>query len=157
MTTLQRSAVSFRRQGSSGRIWSDQFILDPTNEAIFQNKEQTNQQSRRNSNDPEDNIQIQKSSSSFSSSPPPYFSEKKVKTSNPKCKSFSAFFFSIFENSPRPCSNSFEIRCLLHSLASVRSSSRLLSSQFIFSLACKPNNLEFRRNFICICSMYDCR
>ncbi|KAJ0099250.1 hypothetical protein Patl1_22060 [Pistacia atlantica] len=29
MTTLQRSSVSFRRQGSSGRIWNDLQILDP--------------------------------------------------------------------------------------------------------------------------------
>ncbi|XVF60437.1 hypothetical protein PTKIN_Ptkin08bG0045900 [Pterospermum kingtungense] len=29
MTTLQRSSVSFRRQGSSGRIWSDRNIIDP--------------------------------------------------------------------------------------------------------------------------------
>ncbi|OMO52772.1 hypothetical protein COLO4_36986 [Corchorus olitorius] len=29
MTTLQRSSVSFRRQGSSGRIWSDRQIIDP--------------------------------------------------------------------------------------------------------------------------------
>lgn len=29
MTTLQRSAVSFRRQGSSGRIWDDLHLVDP--------------------------------------------------------------------------------------------------------------------------------
>ncbi|XP_021297758.1 uncharacterized protein LOC110426778 [Herrania umbratica] len=29
MTTLQRSSVSFRRQGSSGRIWNDRHIIDP--------------------------------------------------------------------------------------------------------------------------------
>lgn len=29
MTTLQRSSVSFRRQGSSGRIWSDRDLIDP--------------------------------------------------------------------------------------------------------------------------------
>ncbi|XVF16516.1 hypothetical protein REPUB_Repub10bG0038000 [Reevesia pubescens] len=28
MTTLQRSSVSFRRQGSSGRIWNDRHIID---------------------------------------------------------------------------------------------------------------------------------
>lgn len=28
MTTLQRSSVSFRRQGSSGRIWDDLHIID---------------------------------------------------------------------------------------------------------------------------------
>ncbi|KAG7629601.1 hypothetical protein ISN44_As03g000360 [Arabidopsis suecica] len=73
MTSLQRSAVSFRRQGSSGRIWSDQFILDQKNGAILQNPlEQTG----RNSNDLEDKNPSQKSSSSSSSSsPPPYFSE----------------------------------------------------------------------------------
>ncbi|XWS44258.1 hypothetical protein CRYUN_Cryun15aG0028900 [Craigia yunnanensis] len=27
--TLQRSSVSFRRQGSSGRIWNDRNIIDP--------------------------------------------------------------------------------------------------------------------------------
>ncbi|XVE83867.1 hypothetical protein DITRI_Ditri16bG0122500 [Diplodiscus trichospermus] len=27
--TLQRSSVSFRRQGSSGRIWNDRHIIDP--------------------------------------------------------------------------------------------------------------------------------
>lgn len=75
MTTLQRSAVSFRRQGSSGRIWSDQFISDPKNGAIFQNQEQTSNQQSVN-NDLEDNIRIQKSnSSSSSSSSAPYFSE----------------------------------------------------------------------------------
>lgn len=68
MTTLQRSAISFRRQGSSGRIWSDQFISDPKNRAIHQNQEETCQQSGKNSNDLEDNIRIQKSSSSSSSS-----------------------------------------------------------------------------------------
>ncbi|XP_044504551.1 uncharacterized protein LOC123224871 [Mangifera indica] len=29
MASLQRSSVSFRRQGSSGRIWNDLHILDP--------------------------------------------------------------------------------------------------------------------------------
>ncbi|XVE68036.1 hypothetical protein DITRI_Ditri09bG0036000 [Diplodiscus trichospermus] len=29
MTTLQRSSVSFRRQGSSGLIWNDRHIIDP--------------------------------------------------------------------------------------------------------------------------------
>lgn len=76
MTTLQRSAVSFRRQGSSGHIWSDQFILDPRNGAILQSQEQSGQQSIKNSNDIEDNIQVRKSNSSSSSaSPSPYFSE----------------------------------------------------------------------------------
>ena len=29
MTTLQRSSVSFRRQGSSGLIWNDLHMIDP--------------------------------------------------------------------------------------------------------------------------------
>ncbi|CAL9219215.1 unnamed protein product [Arabidopsis halleri] len=77
MTSLQRSAVSFRRQGSSGRIWSDQSILDQKNGSILQSQEQTCQQTGRNSHDIEDKIPSRKSSSSSSSSssPPPYFSE----------------------------------------------------------------------------------
>ncbi|EFH60544.1 hypothetical protein ARALYDRAFT_896128 [Arabidopsis lyrata subsp. lyrata] len=77
MTSLQRSAVSFRRQGSSGRIWSDQSILDQKNGAILQNQEQTCQQSGSTSNDLEEKIPSRKSSSSSSSSssPPLYFSE----------------------------------------------------------------------------------
>ncbi|KAL5740132.1 hypothetical protein ACOSP7_029019 [Xanthoceras sorbifolium] len=31
MTALQRSAVSFRRQGSSGLIWDEKIIRDPIN------------------------------------------------------------------------------------------------------------------------------
>lgn len=31
MTTLQRSAVSFRRQGSSGRIWDDRLQIQALN------------------------------------------------------------------------------------------------------------------------------
>ncbi|CAF2375181.1 hypothetical protein YC2023_006759 [Brassica napus] len=75
MTTLQRSAVSFRRQGSSGRIWGDQFVLNQKGGETLQNQEH----STKNSNDPEDNIQIQKSSSSSSSysSPSSYFSERR--------------------------------------------------------------------------------
>ncbi|KAK2647599.1 hypothetical protein Ddye_015088 [Dipteronia dyeriana] len=31
MTALQRSSVSFRRQGSSGLIWDERIIRDPVN------------------------------------------------------------------------------------------------------------------------------
>ncbi|CAN7113329.1 unnamed protein product [Brassica rapa subsp. narinosa] len=79
MTTLQRSAVSFRRQGSSGRIWGDQFVLNQKGGETLQNQEHRGEHSTKNSNDPEDNIQIQKSSSSSSSSSSPssYFSERR--------------------------------------------------------------------------------
>ncbi|CAN8255816.1 unnamed protein product [Cochlearia groenlandica] len=57
MTTLQRSAVSFRRQGSSGRTWTDhQIIIDPQSDKITNDVEE------------EDFIRIRKSSSSTSSS-----------------------------------------------------------------------------------------
>lgn len=77
MTTLQRSAVSFRRQGSSGRIWGDQFVLNQKAGEIPQSQEQQGgENSAKNSKDPEDNIRTQKSSSSSSSSSPSsYFSE----------------------------------------------------------------------------------
>ncbi|KAF8103732.1 hypothetical protein N665_0185s0006 [Sinapis alba] len=76
MTTLQRSAVSFRRQGSSGRIWGDQFVLNQKSGEVLQNQEHGREHSAKNSNDPEDNIRTQKSSSSSSSSSPSsYFSE----------------------------------------------------------------------------------
>ncbi|KAL0720105.1 hypothetical protein Bca4012_069429 [Brassica carinata] len=71
MTTLQRSAVSFRRQGSSGRIWGDQFVLNQKAGEIPQNQEQ-----QGGEHSAKDNIRIQKSSSSSSSSSPSsYFSE----------------------------------------------------------------------------------
>lgn len=76
MTALQRSAVSFRRQGSSGRIWGDQFVLNQKGGESLQNQEQREEHSTKNSNNPEDNSRIQKSSSlSSSSSPSSYFSE----------------------------------------------------------------------------------
>ncbi|CAH8340508.1 unnamed protein product [Eruca vesicaria subsp. sativa] len=76
MTSLQRSAVSFRRQGSSGRIWGDQFILNQRGGENLQNQEHGGEHHGKNSNCPGDNIQIQKSSSSSSSSSPSsYFSE----------------------------------------------------------------------------------
>lgn len=33
MTTLQRSATSFRRQGSSGRIWEDNYLTSGSSES----------------------------------------------------------------------------------------------------------------------------
>ncbi|GKV08631.1 hypothetical protein SLEP1_g20235 [Rubroshorea leprosula] len=35
MTTLQRSSVSFRRQGSSGRVWDDHLPHDPNSGPLF--------------------------------------------------------------------------------------------------------------------------
>ncbi|EOA31882.1 hypothetical protein CARUB_v10015109mg [Capsella rubella] len=109
MTSLQRSAVSFRRQGSSGRIWSDQFILDKKNGAILQSQEQTCEQSRRNNNDLEDKIPSQKSSSSSSSSSPtsPYFFELRQRpdisssTANNTGCGLSSFFRQCIGSSGR--------------------------------------------------------
>lgn len=38
MTGLQRSAVSFRRQGSSGMIWDDRIIHDPLHRLSLEEK-----------------------------------------------------------------------------------------------------------------------
>ncbi|XP_051152921.1 MAPK kinase substrate protein At1g80180-like [Andrographis paniculata] len=42
MAGLQRSAVSFRRQGSSGIVWDDKFLSGELNQLADQNKEDRN-------------------------------------------------------------------------------------------------------------------
>ncbi|XP_019443387.1 PREDICTED: uncharacterized protein At1g15400-like [Lupinus angustifolius] len=44
MSGLQRSAVSFRRQGSSGFVWDDKFLTEEFNKVNQQNEEQQHEQ-----------------------------------------------------------------------------------------------------------------
>ncbi|PIN10134.1 hypothetical protein CDL12_17277 [Handroanthus impetiginosus] len=49
MAGLQRSAVSFRRQGSSGLVWDDKFLSGELNQLANQQKEDNNNKPQRES------------------------------------------------------------------------------------------------------------
>ncbi|KAL1564975.1 MAPK kinase substrate protein-like protein [Salvia divinorum] len=50
MESLQRSAISFRRQGSSGFVWDDKFLADQFNKLANERKEEST--SKENKEDP---------------------------------------------------------------------------------------------------------
>ncbi|KAG8388287.1 hypothetical protein BUALT_Bualt02G0109900 [Buddleja alternifolia] len=52
MAGLQRSAVSFRRQGSSGSVWDDKF-LNSLNQLANQQKEEKEKEKENNNNKPQ--------------------------------------------------------------------------------------------------------
>ncbi|CAL5185821.1 unnamed protein product [Lathyrus oleraceus] len=45
MNTLQRSSCSFRRQGSSGRIWQDMPFMEPKSGSLSPKKNQVKEES----------------------------------------------------------------------------------------------------------------
>ncbi|KAG6422215.1 hypothetical protein SASPL_118780 [Salvia splendens] len=53
MESLQRSAISFRRQGSSGYVWDDKFLADQFNKVANERKEESSTSAtRENKEDP---------------------------------------------------------------------------------------------------------
>ncbi|KAJ4847725.1 hypothetical protein Tsubulata_049321 [Turnera subulata] len=52
MAGLQRSAVSFRRQGSSGLVWDDKLISGELNQASHKQEQQQDQQEQHHQQQP---------------------------------------------------------------------------------------------------------
>ncbi|KAL1551297.1 MAPK kinase substrate protein-like protein [Salvia divinorum] len=52
MESLQRSAISFRRQGSSGFVWDDKFLAGEFSKLANERKEESSSGSKDNKEDP---------------------------------------------------------------------------------------------------------
>ncbi|XP_057772724.1 uncharacterized protein At1g15400-like [Salvia miltiorrhiza] len=52
MESLQRSAISFRRQGSSGFVWDDKFLAGEFNKLANERKEESSSNSKETQEDP---------------------------------------------------------------------------------------------------------
>lgn len=92
MTTLQRSAVSFRRQGSSGRIWDDLHLVDPKTGQPVAAENREDKKRAPNGDTGEENLQQNKVADSGSISLSPASKAQK----EPERKSAGCGFSAIF-------------------------------------------------------------